>query len=208
MGRVSDARERLIETAQKLIWERSYRDVGVHEICQRSGVKPGSFYYFFPSKCHLAIAALEAGWQQVQNEVLDSAFAMNYSPLDRITRLFQVLYESQSLRQLNQERVVGCLFGSWVGELGEEDEAIRAKINEIFSGICKYFESALEDAIALGLLDLEFENVAASAKALLAYYEGVMLLARAKNDAEIIRTLTANALKLIGARNFEMVMES
>jgi len=39
--------------------EEGYGVVTIDDICQRAGVKKGSFYYFFESKSALAVAALE-----------------------------------------------------------------------------------------------------------------------------------------------------
>ena len=64
MGRTSDAgREKLLQVAFDLIWKQSYGSVSVDDICERAEVKKGSFYYFFPSKSDLAVAAYEAHWQ-------------------------------------------------------------------------------------------------------------------------------------------------
>ena len=59
MGRTSNADERLMTAALDLMWEESYGAVTIDDICQRAEVKKGSFYYFFDSKSHLAVAALE-----------------------------------------------------------------------------------------------------------------------------------------------------
>jgi TetR/AcrR family transcriptional repressor of nem operon len=199
MGRVSDAKNRLIETALQLIWEESYRAVGVSEICKKAGVKPGSFYYFFPSKEALALAALEHHWQEARQTLLNHSFADEIPPLERITRLFQAVYAFHAARQKKKQRVLGCAFGSFVGELGEEDEALRTKLAAILAGIRAYFEKALKQAAAAGKLGIKPKEVPARAQALVAFYEGVLLLARAQNDAEIIRQLTPHALKLAGA---------
>ena len=63
MGRTSDAKERLLDAALDLIWERSYGDVTIDAICEKAGVKKGSFYYFFDSKSELAAAALQSDWE-------------------------------------------------------------------------------------------------------------------------------------------------
>jgi AcrR family transcriptional regulator len=75
MGRSSNAKQRLILTALQLIQERSYGAVGVDLICKQAGVNKGSFYYFFPSKSDLAIAALESYWQEFEATVMKPAFA-------------------------------------------------------------------------------------------------------------------------------------
>ena len=54
MGRVSDAKERLMEAVLELIWTGSYGSTTIDQICEKAGVKKGSFYYFFDSKAELA----------------------------------------------------------------------------------------------------------------------------------------------------------
>ena len=63
MGRVSDAKERLMEAVRELIWTGSYGSTTIDQICDRAGVKKGSFYYFFDSKAELAAAALTEEWE-------------------------------------------------------------------------------------------------------------------------------------------------
>ena len=79
MGRTSDARDRLLQVAFDLIWQQSYGSVSVDTICDRAGVKKGSFYYFFPSKSDLAIAAYEEHWQQ-RRPVYDRVFSSSGAP--------------------------------------------------------------------------------------------------------------------------------
>jgi TetR/AcrR family transcriptional repressor of nem operon len=47
MGRVSDAKKRLMEAVTELIWTGSYGNTTIDHICEKAGVKKGSFYYFF-----------------------------------------------------------------------------------------------------------------------------------------------------------------
>src|SRR5438128_12645525 len=83
MGRVSDAKERLMEAVRELIWTGSYGSTTIDHICEKAGVKKGSFYYFFDSKADLATAALDASFQKQRTE-MDAAFSPTISPLDRI----------------------------------------------------------------------------------------------------------------------------
>ena len=66
MGRTSNARERLIESASELWHSRSYADVGVNEICEHAGVRKGSFYHFFASKQDLALAVIDSFWSRAR----------------------------------------------------------------------------------------------------------------------------------------------
>lgn len=199
MGRTSDAKEKLIQTALTLIWQNSYHAVGVKEICQKAGVKAGSFYYFFPSKQDLALAALESHWNQATKDVLEPAFHPDIPPLQRIQKLFEQVHALHAAHQQEHRTVLGCAFGSFAGELGPgaEDEALRRYIDTVFARIGSYFENALYQAVTNGDTSLTASEVPDVARALVAYYEGMLLLARTSNDAEIIRRLTPHALRLI-----------
>ena len=54
-------KERLMDAAMDLMWQNNYGAASVDAICERSGAKKGSFYYFFKSKSELAAAAQPGG---------------------------------------------------------------------------------------------------------------------------------------------------
>ena len=84
MGRTSDAKERLLEAALDLIWKRSYGVLTIDAICEKAGVKKGSFYYFFDSKSELATAALHENWYRSGQAIWDKTFSASIPPLERI----------------------------------------------------------------------------------------------------------------------------
>src|SRR3954466_2299047 len=94
MGRVSDARERLMLAIVELLWTGSYGATTIDQICDKAGVKKGSFYYFFDSKADVATEALDASWKSKQAE-LDRIFSPMVSPLDRIRKYCDFSYQTQ-----------------------------------------------------------------------------------------------------------------
>ena len=52
-------RERLVQSAQELLWERGYVAMSPKAIQERSGVGQGSMYHHFKGKADLAAAAIE-----------------------------------------------------------------------------------------------------------------------------------------------------
>src|SRR5580658_6014991 len=62
MKQENETRIKLLKVAVEMIWESSYGSVSVEDICERAGVKKGSFYYAFKSKSDLAVAAFEYYW--------------------------------------------------------------------------------------------------------------------------------------------------
>src|SRR5262245_45881042 len=95
MGRVSDAKERLMEAIQELIWTGSFGSTTIDDICEKAGVKKGSFYYFFESKADLAIAAIDESWKKRRVD-LDAIFSPTVPPLERLKRYCEYGYQYQS----------------------------------------------------------------------------------------------------------------
>src|SRR5215813_9515212 len=106
MGRLSDAKNRLMDAVLELIWTGSYGNTTIDLICEKAGVKKGSFYYFFKSKADLAAAALEADWQKHQPK-LDSLFSPTVPPLDRLRNFCDFAYR----RQNDLKKACGCVLG-------------------------------------------------------------------------------------------------
>ena len=195
MGRASDAKNRIVNSAIELIHARSYADVGVNELCEHAGVKKGSFYHFVPSKRDLALAALDELAHRYRRDLFGPAFANDLPPLERIQRLFEMAYEYHLSMAKAAGRMEGCHFGNLAMELSTQDEAIRQRVQQIFEGAVTLFEQALNDAVASG--DLPEIDTTVAAHALEAYLEGVLLLAKTWNDPDLVRRLAPGAAQLV-----------
>src|SRR3954471_21721092 len=118
MGRCSDAKERLMDAALDLIWKRSYGSVTIDQICEKAGVKKGSFYYFFESKSDLAVAAFDVNWEKNGKPMWDGWFSATTRPLERIRALFDHTFEAQALLKKETGTVPGCPCFSIGSEIG------------------------------------------------------------------------------------------
>jgi len=197
MPRVSDAKERLMSAAIDLIWENSYGSTSVDAICEKAGVKKGSFYYFFASKSELAVTAIEADWQD-KKAGLDEIFSPVVPPLDRLRGLFAWGLERQIKLKEKCGFVCGCPLFTLGSEVGTQDELIRAKVEEMLGRMVKYYESAIRDAHAQGLIHAP--NAEAKARMLFAYVEGVLTQSRIQNDLQPVRDVAEGAMELLGAK--------
>lgn len=182
-----DTRQRLINSARDLIYSRSYADVGVQAICDHADVKKGSFYHFFPSKVDLTLAVLDDLYLEFKQGMIERAFAKDLPPMQRFTRMAQMIYEFQKEVAESAGQILGCPFGNLSTEMSTQDESIRLKINDIFDHYQQATRETLAEAIALG--EIGDIDVDATAEAMFAYLEGVMLMAKTRNDAELIKTL-------------------
>ena len=182
-----DTRGRILASACDLIYSRSYASVGVAEICEKAQVKKGSFYHFFPSKQELGLAVIETLLAEFENRVLIPAFARDQPPLARLGRFIETIYAVQREWAGAGGRLLGCPFGNLTLELAASDEPVRQKLESVFAAIQGRFEQVLREAQGrrqVGALDIP-----ATAQAMLAYLEGVLLMAKAANDPELILRL-------------------
>ena len=197
MGRVSDARERLMAGVQELIWAGSYGSTTIDQICDKAKVKKGSFYYFFESKADLAAVALDAEWQKRRAD-LDAIFSPTVPPLTRITEYLKYGYRLQSEIKSKCGCVLGCPLFSLGSEVSTQEDKLRKKVQEILSSKEKYLETAIRDAQAAGLVPQY--DVAARARMLFAYYQGLLTQARIENNLEVLREADRGTYDLLGAK--------
>lgn len=195
MGRVSDAKQRLMDSVLNLIWCGSYGSTTVDHICDKAGVRKGTFYYFFESKADLAVAALEADWQ-VKKSQLDALFSATVSPLERIRQFCEFAYRKQVVLKREYGCVLGCPLYTLGAEVCTQERELRAKIQEILGYHRKYVESAIREADAEH--SIQAPDAAEKARMVHAYYEGLLTQARIQNDAEVLRELPRGIFAMLG----------
>lgn len=195
MGRVSDAKERLKKAVVELIWTGSYGSTTIDQICDKAGVKKGSFYYFFQSKSDLALMAIEAEWQ-IYRAKKDAIFSPTIPPLERLKKYCEFAYAEQAELKKQYGYVLGCPLCSLGCEVSTQESALRAKVDEIMEQARCYLETTVRDAHAAGAI--RAANPAAKARILYAYYEGLLTQARIKNNLEILREMLPGTQDILG----------
>lgn len=191
----SDARDRLIQATIDLVWTASYGAVSVDAICERAGVRKGSFYHFFASKDELVVAALDSHWS-ARRPRLDEIFSPSHPPLERLARYFAYVVERQAEVRAQYGRVLGCFHNSIGSEVVQRPAEIAGKAQAIIVSLRRYLESALRDAQAEG--SLPAGDPAEDAKSLFAYIQGALAQARVHDDLEILRRIPQTAYAMIG----------
>jgi TetR/AcrR family transcriptional regulator, transcriptional repressor for nem operon len=197
MGRVSDAKQRLMDAVLDLIWSGSYGSTTIDHICEKAGVKKGSFYYFFDSKSELAAEALEASWVDRRVE-LDGIFSATVPPLERLKRYCDFTYKFQHDIKAKYGRVLGCPQVSLGCEVCTQEDVLQKKIQGMMDQKRMYLESAVRDAHAAGLIHAP--DPAAKARMIFAYYEGVLTQARIQNDVEVLRETASGMFAMLGVK--------
>jgi TetR/AcrR family transcriptional regulator, transcriptional repressor for nem operon len=195
MGRKSDAAERLVNAMATLVHKHGYTAVGVDDVCRAAGVKKGSFYHFFASKRDLMMAALDRQSQMAEQHVVRSAFGSDVSPSKRIERMLETIARVEASNKTRGGFVLGCPFGNLAAEVGGSEPLLTKRVDEALGTFAESIREALIEAKRSGDVPRTLD-VRKATDAILAFFEGVMLLAKARNDPSLIRRLAPLALQL------------
>lgn len=170
-----DTRNRIVQAATELFWEKGYASTSIAEILGRAEVNSGSLYYFFPGKQDLLIAVLKSYRDGIGPMLLEPVWAGIDDPIERI---FALLAKYRELIVIT-DCLYGCPIGSLALELHEPDPAVRTVIAENFSA----WSGAIRDCLqqARGRLAREVDP-SSLAEFTLAVMEGGVMLARTYRD--------------------------
>lgn len=200
MGRCSDAKERLMKAVRELIWTGSYGSTTIDQICDKAGVKKGSFYYFFDSKAELALHALDEDWQAHRAE-LDAIFSPTVPPLERLQKYCDYNYRFQAKIREQYGHVLGCPLFSVGSEVSTREEHLQKKIQEILEYKRRYLETSIRDAHAAGLVNAP--DPATKSRILFAYFQGLATQARIQNSLDVLKDAITGTYDLLGVKNAE-----
>lgn len=123
-------RERLIESARYLFWERGYAGTSMADLLAHAEVNSGSFYHFFESKEALLRAVLEMYIHALRPVIVEPAFAKADEPVERIFAILAGYRE----RILQTNCQYGCPLGRLALEIDPENRPAHKLIAENFSG--------------------------------------------------------------------------
>ena len=123
-------RDRLIESARYLFWERGYAGTSMADLLAHAGVNSGSFYHFFESKEALLRAVLEGYIRGLRPIIVNPAFAKTDDPVERIFAILAGYRE----RILQTGCQYGCPLGRLALEIDPENRPAHKLIAENFSG--------------------------------------------------------------------------
>lgn len=190
-----DTREKLLETAITLIWQSSYAQVGVSEICARAGVTKGGFYHYFPAKSALFAAACDHYWAKIHPE-LDALFSPVNSARQQLEGLISYMLAKQGLDP--DCPVSGCPFFTAGAQAGADDDDIRkAALVMVDRALC-YYTLLLRNLQSEGLLTAD-RDPQIWARILCQYVQGLLLHGRIHRDIDLVqRDLRIGLYALLG----------
>ena len=132
----------------------------------------------------------------LEEVILIPAYCGDLPALAKIERHFELLFQGQCAVRESTGRTLGCFFGNLAVELSTQDEIVRMKLEKLLGKIAAYVQGALEEGVAAGDIPPD-TDVQSAAESVVAYMEGVLVLAKANNDPSVIARLAKGATKLV-----------
>jgi AcrR family transcriptional regulator len=138
----SETRNRIIDAARQLFWEKGYNTTSIADILKSAGVNSGSLYHFFPGKQDVLLAVLASLHGGIYPWLLNPAWEGVHDPIDRV---FALLARYRGA-VLSTDFTYGCPIGSLALELHEPDPPVREKLADNFNAWTAAVEQCLTDA--------------------------------------------------------------
>jgi TetR/AcrR family transcriptional repressor of nem operon len=167
-----ETKQRLIVAGLRLMLERGYNGVGIHEILTETGVPKGSFYHHFASKEDFALQVVDAYASDVHALLEATLTDRRRPPLERVRGFFEGVRDAYEA-----EGYLGCFLGALGQELSGASEVFRRKIEGCIAAIAGRLAVCLEEARARGDLPAA-TNTAQMADVLVDAWEGAALRTR------------------------------
>ena len=171
------SRERLLDSAVDLLQRQGYHGTGLNELLERSEAPRGSLYHYFPGgKEQIGAEAIARAGVQVAAAVVHLLRAKP-SVADAVEALAGLL--AAGLEASDFER--GCPVATTALEVTPRSEPIRAAVQASFES----WLAPLRERLEAG----GFDRLQAARRADLAIatLEGALVLARARQDADVLR---------------------
>lgn len=133
-ARRNDKRERLVEAADKLIYEQTFHTTTLADIAKLADVPLGNVYYYFKTK----EAIIDAVLQKRTNEW--RALFQQWEQIPDIKQRLSALLDHNVTQSETLARF-GCVIGSLCQELGKQGGILANAAAKLMSDILKWIET-------------------------------------------------------------------
>jgi TetR/AcrR family transcriptional regulator, transcriptional repressor for nem operon len=182
----TDIREKILDAANDLVFERGFTGTTVDAVLDVAGASKGAFFHHFPTKGALARALIER-YAALDAEVLDAhmsrAEAQSDDPGRQLLAFIRTFEDDIDAGLITQP---GCLFASYVYEQIPEE----AHSEEVVLGAITLWRERILDKLEAArqvhplAVDVDLTSVADHVWTV---FEGGFLLARATTDQTKLR---------------------
>ena len=174
-GKGRESRQRIIDAAADLVFERGVAGVSLDDVLRATGTSKSQMYHYFGDKNDLIHAVIERQRERVLG--FHRPALTSLSSWDDIQHWRNMIVETQAARACRY----GCPLGSLVNELAELDESARAQLADAFAIWEQMLADGLTAMIEAGSLQAG-ANAEDLALGVIASLQGGLLLAEMERN--------------------------
>ena len=168
---IPDKRQRLVEGARLVIHRQGVEKTTLADIAQAADVPVGNVYYYFKTKDELVQAAIDAQAQDIETAL--ASFDRHRTPKARLKAFVKLITAQREVAAR-----YGCPHGTLSSELNKRDDGLGQAGTKLMQ---LWIDWAERQFRAMGRRDARDLAVA-----LIASYQGIMLLANTFREPELI----------------------
>ena len=171
-----EARRRILETAHALFARDGYEGVSMERVAEAAGLKKANLFHYYPTKEALGAAVIEEAARR-HAEGMRALFA---DPAQDPVTAVRLLFD-RGTAGARRDCSRGCFIGKMGQELDERDGAMRRRLSQCLGEWRQEVAGFLDGWRRRGWFRAGFRS-AEAADAVLALYEGGLLLAKVAGD--------------------------
>jgi len=183
MGRKPNlaAREKILKEAEHVLHLKGFNAASMDEIAKACGMTKANLFHHYGAKADLALAVLDFKIAEFHSRRVEPLCA-EAAPEKAVTAMFE-----QAAKFFGGNGCkAGCFVGNIALEMSDLSEAFRERVGRFFAAWAAGMASCLERAKAAGYFRAELDSKA-TAEALVALYEGSIMLSKCQRDAQIFK---------------------
>lgn len=178
MSSLNATAHRVLDTAERLTQRYGFNALSYKDLQNEVGIKTSSIHYYFPKKEDLALALVER-YTEAFSATLYEIAQSTFDGKAQLMKLAQICAKKVEHEQF-------CLCGMLASEAGQLTEPVTTKIEYFFESLQQWVIQALQalpNQVTSAVLPCQLVN---SAECFVGLLEGGMLLARIKNQPQLL----------------------
>ena len=167
-------REKILTEGLKVVHQRGFASASVRDIVQAAGVPQGSFTNHFASKEAFGLEIIDLYVTRGCALIDETLRNDNLPPLQRLEAYIDANRNGSGDESMRN----GCLLGNFAAESGNQCEAFRNRLTEVFTEVQTAVAYCLQAAVNVGDLPKNFD-CEETAGFIVSSLQGASLLAKA-----------------------------
>jgi len=190
VGRIQFDREKVVNDALLLFWQKGYVATSMEDIKAATGIKESSLYNTFGNKKALFVEALEAYASRVRANIA------GLPAKDRPAESIRLLLRQIASQAANHDAAVGCMLMNSALELGPEYQDIVDFVMKQYEGIEKWLHATLVHAQSMGEVSSE-KDPETLARFFTYSVQSMFTIARTRPTKEFMNDVVNTTLSLL-----------